>query len=406
VLALALPDRRLSSKHGRLLLDGGCWYVEDLGSKNGVYRNGVAVTARAPLDDGDVIEMGHSFFVFRIRQVLGPEEALDVMADALPSPAPGLETMAPGLAARFAALARAAASELPIMLLGETGTGKELAALAVHELSRRTGPFTPVNCGGLPRGLLESELFGFKQGSFSGAVRDRIGLIASSHGGTLFLDEVAELPLDGQATLLRVLQERKVLPIGSRRAQPVDLRVVSATHHNLDAAVKDGRFRADLHNRIRGFKLVLPPLRERREDLGIIVNTVLKNLTGRRNHALSHGAARELFASTWPGNARELVRCLELATVIATETTLELSGERRPEPQASPRAAAPPTSPPAQPQPPRLRARDRERRDQLERLLREHHGNVTAVARVLGKAREQVHRWIKSAGLVPQAFRD
>jgi transcriptional regulator of acetoin/glycerol metabolism len=388
-LVLVLPDRRLSSKHARLRLVGGRWHVEDLDSKNGVFRNGVAVAGRAALEDGDVLEMGRSFFVFRARQTPAPGEPLDRMADALPAVAPGLVSLMPGLAARFAELARAAASDLPIMLYGETGTGKEVAARAVHTLSQRRGPLTPINCGALPRSLLEAELFGFKKGSFSGALEDKAGLIAASHRGTLFLDEVAELPLDGQAALLRVLQEREVLAIGTSRAQPVDLRVVSATHRNLEAAVAAGQFRADLHARLGGFKLVLPPLRERREDLGMIVQALLDRLAPGAQHVLSHAAARMLFARTWPNNVRELERALHVATVMAHDTTLELADE--------PEAAPPP--------PPRLRRRDHERRAELERLLREHHGNVTAVARALGKAREQVHRWIKRAGLDPEQFR-
>jgi transcriptional regulator with PAS, ATPase and Fis domain len=391
ILGLALPDRRLSSAHGRLRFDDERWQVEDLGSKNGVLRNGVPVVGRAPLEDGDVIEMGGSFFVFRLRQVLAPGEPLDQAADALPATVPGLASLMPALARRFAELARAAASDLPIEVCGETGTGKELVARAVHALSGRRGQLTPVNCGALPRGLLESELFGFKKGSFSGALQDKPGLIAASHCGTLFLDEIAELPLDGQAALLRVLQEREVLAIGATRPQPLDLRVVSATHRGLDAATASGEFRADLYTRLRGFRLVLPALRERREDLGMIVKALLDRQAPGQPCMLSHAAARALFARTWPGNVRELERALQLATVMADGDTLELNDEPAPAVAAGP--------------PPKLRPEDRERRDELERLLREHRGNVARVARSLGKAREQVHRWIKRAGLDPDNFR-
>lgn len=391
-LVLALPDRRLSSLHGRLRFEDGRWQVEDLGSKNGVFCNGTAVVERTPLEDGDVLEMGRSFFVFRTGQMLAPDEPLDQSADALPAVAPGLVSLVPPLAARFADLARAAASQLPIVLCGETGTGKELAARAVHALSRRRGPLTSINCGALPRSLLESELFGFKKASFTGAMQDKVGLIAASHRGTLFLDEVAELPLDGQTALLRVLQEREVLAIGTTRAQPVDLRVVSATHRSLEAAVASGQFRADLYARLGGLKVVLPPLRERREDLAMIVQAVLERLGPGQQYVLSHAAARALFARTRPGNVRELERALHVATVMARDTALELIDE----PYEA--AAVPPGSP-------RLRHRDRERRAELERLLREHRGNVASVARALGKAREQVHRWIKRAGLDPDHFR-
>jgi transcriptional regulator with GAF, ATPase, and Fis domain len=394
-LVLALPDRRLSSKHARLLLADGTWHLEDLGSKNGSFRNGTAVAGRVLLNDGDVIEVGRSFFVFRSQQPLAPDQPLDLVADASYVVAPGLVSLMPRLAARYSELARAAASDLPVVLCGETGTGKEVVARVVHELSRRRGTLTPVNCGALPRSLFEAELFGFKKGSFSGAIEDRAGLIAASHRGTLFLDEVAELPLDGQAALLRVLQEREVLAIGTTRAQPVDLRLISATHRNLEAAVASGQFRADLHARLGGFKLVLPPLRERREDLGLIVQALLARLAPGTQRVLSHAAARALFSRPWPGNVRELERALQLATVMSGDATLELADE--------PEVPPPPPVPP--PRPPRLRTRDHGRRAELERLLREHHGNVAAVARALGKAREQVHRWIKRAGLDSDQFR-
>ena len=393
-LVLALPDRRLSSLHGRLRLERGRWHVEDLGSKNGVLRNGVAIAGSAQLDDGDVIEMGRSFFVFRAPRAVAEDEPLDLTADALPAAPPGLASLGLALAARFGELARAAGSVLPIVLCGETGTGKELAARAVHALSGRPGPLTAVNCGALPRSLLESELFGFKKGSFSGALQDRPGLIAASHHGTLFLDEVAELPLDGQAALLRVLQECEVLSIGATRAQPVDLRVVSATHRSLEVEVANGRFRADLYGRLRGLQLVLPALRDRREDLGMIVQALLARIAPGGGRTLSHAAARELFTRPWPGNVRELVRALELATVMACDDVLELPGE------PGDRAAAP-----APGSSDRRWADERERRAELELLLREHRGNVTRVARALGKAREQVHRWIKRAGLDSTNFR-
>jgi DNA-binding NtrC family response regulator len=249
--------------------------------------------------------------------------------------------------------------------------------------------------------LLESELFGFTKGSFSGALHTRVGLIAASHSGTLFLDEIAELPLDAQAALLRVLQEREVMPIGATRAQPVDLRVISASHRNLEAEVASGRFRADLFGRLRGFQLVLPALRDRREDLGMIVRALLARVAPGREYTLSHAAARRLFAWPWPGNVRELERTLQLATVLARGDVLEVpEDDARVEPGSANALAA--ALAPALVGPVIDRS---ERHAELERLLREHRGNVTRVARAMGKAREQVHRWIKRAGLDLNRFR-
>jgi transcriptional regulator with PAS, ATPase and Fis domain len=393
-LVLSFPDRWLSTKHARLRRQGSDWTLEDLGSKNGALRNGAAVE-RTLLHDGDVIELGHSFFVFRSWRALErDDQPPDVSSAELPPSLPGLASLSPPLAARFAQLMRAAVSPVPILLRGESGTGKELLARAIHDLSLRPGAFVGVNCGALPRTLLESELFGFKKGSFSGATQDKVGLIAASDHGTLFLDEIGELAAEGQAALLRVLQEREVLPIGATRAHAVDLRVVSATHRDLEATTARGEFRADLHARLNGFELVLPALRERREDLGLLVAALLTRTSADRSLTLSHTAARALFARTWPGNVRELERALQVAVVMATSGELEWHADA---------AAEAPRRPPESA---RLRPVDRERRATLEALLREHRGNVAGVARALGKPREQVHRWIRRVGLDADAFRE
>jgi sigma-54 dependent transcriptional regulator, acetoin dehydrogenase operon transcriptional activator AcoR len=405
-LVLHHADPWLSSVHGRLRCQRGVWSLEDAGSKNGVFRNGVRVD-RAALADGDVLEMGHSFFVFRAAQA--HVQALDVSAQQLAPQAHGMSSLSSTLAARFSEVTRAAGASLPVVIQGESGTGKELIARAVHALSGRRGQLVAVNCGALPRTLIESELFGFKKGSFSGAQQDKPGLVAASDGGTLFLDEIAELPLESQAVLLRVLQEREVLPIGATQPQRIDLRVVCATHRDLDAEVAGGRFRADLHARLSGFTLRLPALRERREDMGLLVSALLERLAPGRALVFSHAAARALFTRSWPGNVRELERALELSTVMASGTTLELAEAppaQRPIGMAGGTAGgtAGESSAPVEAEA-QLPAADRERRARLEGLLREHRGNVTHVARAMGAAREQVYRWIKRLGLDAKAFR-
>src|SRR6266852_6634237 len=180
-----------------------------------------------------------------------------------------------------------AASTVSVVLQGESGTGKEVAATAMHRLSGRVGPFLPVNCGGLPETLIESELFGSRKGAFSGADKDRPGLFRSADGGTLFLDEIGELPASAQSALLRVLQDGEILPIGATQPIRVDVRFLAATNRNLDAQVARGLFRADLLARISGFAVWLPPLRERREDMGILIAALLNRQLGDRAAEIS-----------------------------------------------------------------------------------------------------------------------
>jgi DNA-binding NtrC family response regulator len=258
--------------------------------------------------------MGRTFFLFRAALEGTDEE-----------PVPGLATMIPPLRARFAELARVARSALPVMLLGETGTGKEVTAQAVHRLSARAGAFVPVNCGALPEQLLLSELFGHLRGSFSGAVDDRVGLVRAADGGTLFLDEIGDLPASSQTAFLRVLQEREVVPIGASRAVPVDLRLVTATLHDLEGQVADGRFRADLFARIGGYTMRMPALRERKEDLGLLIADHVRRARGDRASKVTFTspALRAIFRHAWPMNIRELGRALETALVLAGEGAID-----------------------------------------------------------------------------------
>src|SRR5262249_1023876 len=211
-LQIGVPDPWMSMSHAVLRRSSGSWTIEDAGSKNGTIINGRA-HSRAALADGDLIELGHTFFLFREALATSPEEPALLKSDDLSPPAKGLATLVPSLAADLRQLAAIAPSLIPIVLQGESGTGKEVAAAAAHRLSGRAGPFLPVNCGGLPQSLVESELFGSRKGSFSGADKDRPGLVRSADRGTLFLDEIGELPSSAQAALLRVLQDGEVLQI-------------------------------------------------------------------------------------------------------------------------------------------------------------------------------------------------
>jgi sigma-54 dependent transcriptional regulator, acetoin dehydrogenase operon transcriptional activator AcoR len=246
----------------------------------------------------------------------------------------------------------------------------------------------------------------------SGAEQDRPGLVRSADRGTLFLDEVAELPATAQAALLRVLEQGEVQAIGATRPVKVDLRLVSATHRPLAALVAQGRFREDLLARIAGFAMVLPPLRERREDLGLLIAALLRRIEPERAAGvkLSCESARALLLHRWPGNVRELQKCLSVAAVLAGDAPIELAhlpelvGEP---PPAPPAGGLPPAdawrAPGAEPA---LREDEARRREQILALLAEHRGNVTAVARALGKGRFQLQRWIKRYRIEADRFRD
>jgi DNA-binding NtrC family response regulator len=387
VLRVAVPDARMSSTHARLERGLGHWTIEDAGSKNGTLLNG-AVIKKAKVADGDLLALGYTIFTFRhALGVAGTAAVVD--AAALLEPAPGLLTLVPDLERDLARLGQIAPSTVAVMLGGETGTGKEVMARAVHRMSGRKGELVAVNCGGLPGELIESQLFGHKKGAFSGAVDDQLGLVRAADGGTLLLDEIGDLPLASQAAFLRVLQEQEVTPVGAAKPVKVDVRLVSATHRDLDALVAEGRFRADLLARIAGFRLELPPLRDRREDLGLLVATLLGRLAGAAagQTTLSEEAARALYRYDWPHNIRELEKVLGAALVLAGRGPIELG--HLPEVV---------TAPPPDDDPEELKER-------LVQLLAQHGGNVSAVARAMGKARMQIHRWIKRFDLSLDGFR-
>jgi DNA-binding NtrC family response regulator len=385
---LRVPDAQMSSRHARLSPRGAVYAIEDLGSRNGTVVNGVTTSA-ARLRDGDVLELGQTFFLYREQLVAAGGDEDD--------PAPLVATRRIDFAAALADLGAIAPAPLSVLLLGETGTGKEVLARAVHGASGRGGAFVAVNCGALPATLIESELFGYKKGAFSGAVEDRPGLVRSADGGTLFLDEIGDLPLASQAALLRVLQEHEVTPLGATRPVKVDIRVIAATHRDLRKLCEREQFRADLLQRLAGFTLSLPPLRERREDLGDLCATFLALARGEsRVLSLDVEVARQLLTHAWPGNLRELEQALSAAALLARRGTIELSHL----PEAVRTAASAALAPL-----PELTPEQKAQRDGLEALLREHAGNVTLVAKALGKTRMQVHRWMQRYGLDPESFR-
>jgi two-component system response regulator PilR (NtrC family) len=249
-----------------------------------------------------------------------------------------------------ATIAKVARSQAPVYISGESGVGKELVARLIHEQGPRGGgPFVPVNCGAIPTELMESEFFGHRKGSFTGAHGDKEGLFQAAHGGTLFLDEVAELPLHMQVKLLRVIQEKSVRPIGANAEQLVDVRILSATHKPLAPLVEDGRFRHDLFYRINVIELAVPPLRDRREDIPSLAQSILKRLSddlGEVAPTLTDDAIDALGQYPFPGNVRELENVLERALALSdgaliTAADLHLPSARPPLPATNPRVTAP-----------------------------------------------------------------
>jgi len=390
VLTIEVPDVALSGEHVRLMRDRASWRVHDAGSKNGTHINGARAVIQE-LQDGDVIEAAQTFFVLRTGS--GDADPGDL---ALDIGAGDLATVDPRLAAALAALERIARADVPLLILGETGTGKEIAARAVHELSRRKGHYVAVNCGAIAPTLVESELFGYRRGAFSGATDDRLGLVRTADAGTLFLDEIAELAPGSQAALLRVIQEREVVPVGGTSPFPVDLRVVSATCQDLAARVVLGRFRRDLHARLAAYTLALPALRQRREDLGLLIARLVVRRAGRAPVRLDRLAVRMLFQHDWPENIRELDQLLAAALALGDGT---ISAARIAQLLAARRC--PPGEPAGE-----LETRPHEiDRGALSALLESHRGNVSRVAHVLGTSRSQVRRLARRFGLAPEQFR-
>jgi two-component system response regulator PilR (NtrC family) len=302
-------------------------------------------------------------------------------------------------------IARVARSQAPVHICGESGTGKELVARMIHESgARRGGPFVAVNCGAIPTELMESELFGHKRGSFTGAVADKKGLVQSAEGGTLFLDEVADLPLHMQVKLLRLVQEKTVRPVGEAREETVDVRILSATHKNLTDLVAQGLFREDLFYRINVIELRVPALRERSGDIREITDAILERLEKRANGPapkISEQAVKMLEGYPFPGNVRELENVLERALTLSTGGLI--SGEHIRLRVASRAAGAEDTAPPAAATVDGNSALGSQlesiERDAIIKALEKTRYNKTAAAKLLGMSFRALRYRIKKLGI-------
>jgi transcriptional regulator with PAS, ATPase and Fis domain len=378
----SLLGTEISRRHAEFRIDGPIAAVRDLGSRNGVFVNGVK-HEDAPLAQGDVVRCGEWIGV-----IVSENE-------------PGkFEEIAPGWYGGSALMtvaepARRVASDLPIIVQGETGTGKEGMARAIHGWSGRKGPFVAVNCAALPAHLAEAQLFGHRKGAFTGADKSSPGLFRAAHTGTLFLDEILELPPSVQPKLLRVLEQQEVLPLGETEPIPINVRVVAATQESLTDAVAGGRFRADLHARLDGLTVVLPPLRARREDIAPLLLEFLRQHAGGRPPSIEPKLVEALCLYDWPLNVRELVLLVRrMLGLYAHEGMLKKIHLPERLLRRAPSGSSPDS--PAEEKRTWRRVDDEAEFESLVSALRDHGGNVAKAAAALGVNRQRAYRLLSA----------
>lgn len=322
---MTITDETVSRYHCRLLQENDAYIVQDLGSTNGTFVNGVRVR-EAYLTPGCELRLGNCRTTFRAFN-----EAVEITASAAQQCG---DIIGRNVRMReiFGMIEKISATGATVIIEGETGTGKELVAQEIHRQSRRADkPFVVFDCGAVPESLIESELFGHEKGSFTGAIMTRQGLFEMAQGGTIFLDELGELSIDLQPKLLRVLEQREVRRVGSSKSIPIDVRVVAATNRVLEDEVRAGRFREDLFYRLSVVRIMLPPLRDRAEDISLLVRSFLQNARYNRDannktriRHISPAAMRALESYQWPGNIRELVNVIERACSFADNDTIDI----------------------------------------------------------------------------------
>jgi transcriptional regulator with AAA-type ATPase domain len=381
-------DPLISRKHVRLTLEASGFRVEDLGSRNGTYVDGQRVGLPVLADVGSVVRVGGAILLLVADTVPFEHYGLGIRAGVVGGP--GLRRVLESVER----IARAPGKTQNLLVTGETGTGKELAAQAFHSAGdRASGPFTAVNCATIPRELAERLLFGARRGAFSGAT-DSIGHVQSAHGGTLFLDEIAELPLEVQSKLLRVIETREVQRLGASRSDPVDVRICAATWRDLRAEVGAGRFREDLYFRIGQPELRLPPLRERPDEIAWHVHDALEQASARGERPLvaTAGFVEACLLRQWPGNVRELRGEVRRAALAAPPDSHAISAEElsataglaiRVGTHAAARTEVDAASAASFP------------RDEIADAMAHERGNVASAARRLGVHRNKVRRWLE-----------
>jgi DNA-binding NtrC family response regulator len=389
--AVQLDGHDVSRRHAALRKVGSQApaTITDLGSRNGVRVNGRPI-ATAPLAAEDVVRLGGWIGVVTAT----PGEVEEIAAGLWGGAA---------MRAALAPLRGVAASDLPIVLEGETGTGKEVVAGALHRWSGRGGPLVAVNCAALPEALAEGELFGYRRGAFTGADRASPGFFRAADGGTLLLDEISDLPLALQAKLLRVLEQREVQPLGEARPVPIDVRVVVAGQQSLMESVRAGRFRADLLARLEGLTVQLPPLRQRREDVLPLFSRLLDGVSRGQVPAIESDFAERLCVHDWPFNVRELVLLVRrIVALHSTETTLR--AHHLPDRIGQEAAGSPPTGTPAQ-VPAAAASAEPVQLPALLVALRASGGNVARAAAILGISRQRAYRLMEGQAVDLESIR-
>jgi DNA-binding NtrC family response regulator len=325
---IVLDDPAASRRHALVHVVGGLW-IEDLDSRNGTRVRGapLAPGQRAPLRVGDAIQIGGVTLL--VQHGARAPDRRRASGVATRRPRPEAFVLADGrMRAVYDLIGRVAPTSVTVLILGETGVGKEIVAEEIHRASgpRSGGPLVRINCAALPGPLLESELFGHERGAFTGASAAKPGLLEAAQGGTAFLDEIAELPLGAQPKLLRVLEAREVMRVGSLRARPIDVRFVAATNRDLRAEVARGTFREDLYFRLSGVSMTVPPLRERVADIEPLARQFVDAFCEQLDRpapTLGPSALRRLGCHSWPGNVRELRNAMEWAVLQATGSVIE-----------------------------------------------------------------------------------
>ena len=378
---VCLPGAEISRRHAELGRDGPLWVLTDLKSRNGVYVRGERAD-RAVIGAGDLIRLGEWIGLVREEDTAEPGGfgTLD-----------GKLYAGPTLTAAIAPALKAATSDLPIVLVGETGAGKEVVARAIHARSGRTGEFVGVNSAALPEALAEAELFGHRKGAFTGAVTAGTGYFRAAHQGTLLLDEIADLPATLQPKLLRALELREVVPVGETSPVKVDLRVIAAAQVPLQAAVKERRFRADLCARLEGLTVRVPPLRERAEEIPFLFGHFLSDAAGGKPPPVEPALIERLCLYDWPFNVRELALLARRLLAVHGDEPL-LKASHLPERIAG-KAEAPAPSGRSK----RAEARDDEHLTAFVAALRDHEGNVAQAARAVGISRQRAYRLMGAA---------
>ncbi len=390
LLVLRQPDASMSSSHARLRRTGEEWRVSDETSKNGTFVGDERIVERL-LCSGDILRTGSTLWLVCEEMpcaVAEQGQPVEISAET----STGFTTFNANLAAQFASLGKVARGKLTILLSGPTGSGKEVVASEIHRASGRPGPFVSVNCGAIPAGLVEATLFGSRKGAFSSATENRAGLVRTSDGGTLFLDEIGELPLAAQTALLRVLQEREVLAVGADTPTAVDLRVVAASHCDLEQMVADKRFREDLLARLSGHTMVLPALKDRPEDFGLLCARLLTGMeeVDPKRLRFTVEAANAMLRYEWPRNIRELAQAIARAVALCDAGIIDAA--HLPDVvMAAPRQAA--------------EKREEPTKTRLVELLQAHQGNLSAMARDMNTSRSQVRRLLERHGVEAQEFR-